>query len=114
MVYDTFMTTATTFFIVAISGSMNPVMTPGQVYEVTSDYEFSDLEVGDVIVFATPTNTDPEWQMASHRIVSIDEEEQTVDTLGDNNNGTQIEGVDLDIPKFNIKGILEGVRAPPL
>lgn len=107
--FETFMSTAVTFFMLAISGSMHPVMQEGNVYEATRDFEFEDLQIGDVIVFTTPTDTDAEWQMVSHRIVSIDEEDRTVDTLGDNNNGTQIEGVDLDIPAFNIKGVIESL-----
>lgn len=67
--------------VVVLTGSMEPSIKTGSIiynYEIS---DFSDIAQGDVITFKTSA----EAPLVTHRVMLIDEEEQTFRTKGDNN-----------------------------
>lgn len=66
--------------LAVLSGSMEPVIPVGSLVTVRP-VEFEELKEGDVITFQISETT-----LVTHRIVSIDKEQQLITTKGDANN----------------------------
>ena len=86
--------------LIVLSGSMTPVMLPGDMIIVRS-VEPNELSVGDVIAFKDPggkPNT-----LITHRVISLEEgEERLFQTKGDANNAED----DFKVPASNVVGRL--------
>lgn len=85
--------------MIVLSGSMEPTYHVGSLLYVKEDV--SDIEVGDAITFYVDDDT-----LVTHRVVSINEEEQTYTTQGDANQVSDANAVKqsdvLGVPVFNI------------
>lgn len=95
-------------FYVVSSGSMIPTLQINDVLVVNGRVPFSDLNVGDIIVFNRP---DGEDRVIVHRIIDIDENRdgvRTVKTKGDNN-ASSIPGTDYPIRENNYIGKVSSV-----
>jgi signal peptidase I len=108
----------TTTEIEILSGSMLPSYVIGEYVTMNYSFQFTNLKVGDVIVFdPNPQLVDKaikEGLMAStfntdyyimHRITNIDTELGLIQTKGDNNKGS-IQGVEYGISQDQIIGII--------
>jgi signal peptidase I len=76
------------------SESMYPLFKVGEMAAMNYSVPFASIEEGDIIVFDSPVGH------VSHRVIEIETEEdgsRIITTLGDNNNGISIPGVDTDI-----------------
>jgi len=69
--------------MVVLSGSMTPLMLPGDVI-VVAPVETEQIEVGDIVVFQYPDQD--ERMVITHRIIGIDTETGLYSTRGDANN----------------------------
>lgn len=67
--------------IVVLTSSMEPSIATGSVIYNYKVKEFSDISTGDVITFKISGNS----PTVTHRVLTIDEENQTFRTKGDNN-----------------------------
>ena len=88
-----FFGTQNPFYVVA-SGSMIPELQVYDVLIVQAHIPFSEIQIGDIIVFDRPSDHD---RVIVHRVVSItDDEPRTLRTKGDNNVAS-IPGTDFPI-----------------
>jgi len=86
--------------MIVLSGSMTPVMLPGDMIVIRS-VSPSDLTVGDVIAFKDPGGKPATF--VTHRIISLEEgEERIFQTKGDANN----EEDDFKVPASDVVGLL--------
>lgn len=69
------------------TGSMEPVIHEGSMVYVRECNDFSEYGVGDIVTFSDIGET----KSFTHRIVAIDETNQTFTTKGDANDATDIE-----------------------
>ncbi len=119
MVFTVVMGTSTPLFVVS-SGSMKPTLDIGDLIVVRDGGTFSELKVGDIITFHSPSSPDRVIVHRVYRIVQARDGSQGVMTKGDNNSspdGWAIEGsnyvgkVIFSIPKL---GYVSAVITPPL
>ncbi|WP_052723130.1 signal peptidase I [Methanosarcina sp. WH1] len=90
--------------LIVLSGSMTPMMLPGDVV-IARSVDPNELVVGDVLVFHPPENNDPN-ALVTHRIISLEEgKERMFQTKGDANNAQD----DFKVPAFNVVGKLDFV-----
>ena len=70
-------------YSVIVSNSMEPTINVNDIIIINTMYDFDDIKEDDIIVFYNPK----EDKNIAHRVVNRIEEDNTLETLGDNNNG---------------------------
>ena len=91
------------FYVVA-SGSMVPVLEKNDIIVVQRNAPFTEVEIGDIIVFDRPSDHN---RVIVHRVASIlDEDPRTLRTKGDANSAS-IPGTDFPIGKDEYRGTVE-------
>ena len=89
---------------VILSGSMEPAIMTGDIVYIQKVKSFEELKTGDVIAFQRQMDATP----ITHRIVEIDENQQTLRTKGDSNDSE--DGSTLSFSQ--VKGKVAGFRIP--